>query len=92
MFRREAGASAALYYFDTRSLAAVAGRAGLRVGASRRLPTLLARGLYSRIMCSGDVSKAKAMALTAAILPLVPTLRALPSDITVWLLSPDAEA
>ncbi|ROU07646.1 methyltransferase domain-containing protein [Lysobacter enzymogenes] len=79
-----------LYYFDTASLAAVAGRAGLRVTASRRLPTLLASGLYERIMCSGDVSRAKAMALTVGILPLVPALRALPSDITVWLLAEQA--
>lgn len=76
-----------LYYFDSKSLSTVARGAGLDVTVSRRLPTLLARGLYSRIRCSGDVSRAKALFLAAGILPLVPALKVLPSDITVWILA-----
>lgn len=76
-----------LYYFDTRSLSVAARSAGLEVAGCLRLPSLLVRGLYSRIRCSGDVSRAKALILTAAVLPLVPVLRVLPSDITVWTLS-----
>ncbi|MGH8083061.1 MAG: class I SAM-dependent methyltransferase [Lysobacter sp.] len=76
-----------LYYFDSRSLSAVARGAGLDVIDDRRLPTLLARGLYARIRCSGDVSSTKALFLAAGILPLVPALKVLPSDITVWILA-----
>lgn len=76
-----------LYYFDSHSLSVAARGAGLDVTDSRRLPTLLARGLYSRIRCSGDVSSTKALFLAAGILPLVPALRILPSDITVWVLA-----
>jgi SAM-dependent methyltransferase len=77
-----------LYYFDSRSLASVAGSAGLEVVACRRLPSLTARGLYSRIRCAGDVPAPKALVLAAGVLPLVPLLHVLPSDIRVWLLSP----
>ncbi|MGO4222704.1 class I SAM-dependent methyltransferase [Lysobacter sp. TAF61] len=77
-----------LYYFDSRSLASVARSAGLEVVASRRLPSLTARGLYSRIRCAGDVPVAKALLLAAGVLPLVPLLHALPSDITAWVLAP----
>lgn len=76
-----------LYYFDSHSLLVAARNAGLEMTASRRLPTLLARGLYSRIRCSGEVSRIKAVFLSLGILPLVPALKVLPADITVWILA-----
>ena len=76
-----------LYYFDTKSLSVAADKAGLNIVDSLKLPSLIARGLYARIHCSGDISKPKALLLTAIFLPIVPILRVLPSDITVWLIS-----
>jgi SAM-dependent methyltransferase len=76
-----------LYYFDTASLSAAARGAGLSIDGTLRLPSLFARGLYSRIRYSGDVSRAKALLIAAGVLPLIPALRVLPSDITVWALT-----
>lgn len=76
-----------LYYFSTSSIAAVADQAGLQVTGRRRLPSVVAQGLFSRIRCSGDISVTKAALVALGALALVPILRLLPSDIMVWTLA-----
>lgn len=75
-----------LYYFDDASMVRAAGAAGLQVRATRRLQALALKGLYSRIRFDRSVSAPRALVLYAGSLALVPLLRVLPSDISVWFL------
>jgi SAM-dependent methyltransferase len=77
-----------LYYFDDASMAQAAAAAGLRVRATRRLPALALRGLYARIRFDRSLSAPAALLLYAGSLALLPVLRLLPSDISVWFLEP----
>jgi SAM-dependent methyltransferase len=78
-----------LYYFDDASMARIAAAAGFRVERARRLPSVAARGLYSRIRAVRDVSLAQALVVAAGTLLVLPLLRVLPPDIGVWFLVPD---
>lgn len=75
-----------LYYFDDASMAQAAGVAGLQVRNTRRLPAIAVKGLYSRIRFDRSVPAARARVLYLGSLALVPLLRILPSDISVWFL------
>lgn len=73
-----------VHYFDARSIAALAAAAGFEMMKRDRLPSVLARGLYSRIRYSSSVSPAKAGVIALGIGALMPILRLLPPDIEVW--------
>lgn len=75
-----------LYYFDTKSMQAMASVTGFQVARVRRLPSIKIKGLYSRIRCTRDVSRLYAMVVATGAVALTPLLIALPSDISVWLL------
>lgn len=77
-----------LYYFDTASMTRMAEAAGLRVHSTRRLPSLTVKGLYSRVRAVKDVSVLQSLLISAGSLLLIPFLRLLPSDISVWFLVP----
>ena len=77
-----------LYYFDTASMTRLAEAAGLRVHSTRRLPSLTVKGLYSRIRAVKDLSVLQSRAVSLGSLMLIPVLRLLPSDISVWFLLP----
>lgn len=78
-----------LYYFDDHSMARAAAAAGLRPRATRRLRSLAVKGLYARIRFDRSVSAPRALVLYLGALALVPVLRLLPSDISVWFLEAD---
>lgn len=78
-----------LYYFDDRSMARAAAAAGLRPIATRRLRSLAVKGLYARIRFDRTLSAPRALVLYFGALLLVPVLRVLPSDISVWFLEAD---
>jgi SAM-dependent methyltransferase len=75
-----------LYYLDDASMAQAASVAGLQVRNTRRLPAIAVKGLYSRIRFDRSVSATRARVLYLGSLALVPLLRILPSDISVWFL------
>jgi SAM-dependent methyltransferase len=75
-----------VHYFDRSTVTALARANGFVMESSMHLPSVLLSGLYDRIHCSGQVSKGKAAALTAAIALSYPLIRILPPDIEVWFL------
>jgi SAM-dependent methyltransferase len=75
-----------VHYLDTASLAAIAADHGFALEQTMRLPSVSARGMFSRIRYSGDVGLLKAVGLTVLMTLAVPLLRVLPSDIEVWVL------
>jgi SAM-dependent methyltransferase len=79
-----------LHYFDTKTIAALAGKAGLVVVENFPLPTATYSGLYSRVRYDKSVSVVKAGLLTAILSLMIPMLAVLPADIRVWILRKDA--
>ncbi len=75
-----------LYYFDSKSLRKIAAQSGYDVIASRPLSSVVAKGLYERILYAGDASKLRAALITLGVLVAIPVLRLFPSDIRVWVL------
>jgi SAM-dependent methyltransferase len=75
-----------LYYFDTASMNRIAEASGFRVAAERPLPSIVAKGLYSRVHYAGTPSRLRSAVTAAGILALIPFLKLFPSDITVWAL------
>lgn len=73
-----------LHYFDVRSIHTLAEAAGFEMVKRARLPSVSARGLYSRIRYSSDTNPLKAGALALGISAFIPALRVLPPDIEVW--------
>ncbi len=80
-----------LYYFNTKSMHRIAAASGFKVVAERALPSIVAKGLYDRINYAGHVSKLRSAVMTAGILALLPFMKLLPSDITVWVLAKQAD-
>ncbi len=74
-----------VHYFDSASLIAIIGRHGFKEIDRHRLASLSASGLYARVRYSRDVPVWKAVAITVAVTVMIPLLRLLPSDSTVWL-------
>ena len=75
-----------VHYFDAGSISRLGANAGLDIAKQISLPSVVATGLYSRIWCSGQMSRAMAVAIAGAVLFIMPILRVLPSDIEVWFL------
>jgi hypothetical protein len=63
----------------------VVGRHRFAEVGSHRLASLSASGLYARVRYSRDVPVWKAIAISVVVTLLIPVLRLLPSDISVWL-------
>ena len=75
-----------LHYFDSATIAALAGKAGFEVVGDFALPTATYSGLYSRVRYDRSVSLMKGLLLTAMLGLIIPLLRVLPADIRVWVL------
>lgn len=75
-----------VHYLDDASMSGIAGNTGLRVAATRSLPSMTTRGLYARIRTDRNVSFAKAVAVAAVLTLANPLLRLMPADIKVWFL------
>lgn len=75
-----------VHYLDPHSVHHLASKAGFEVIKQTRLPSVSARGLYSRIRYAKDISRMKATILAAAVILSIPALKVLPSDIDVWYL------
>jgi len=75
-----------LYYFNDKSFKKIADRAGFEIVSSISLPSILTKGLYSRISFASNKSKTQLFLLWIAILFLIPLARLLPSDTSAWAL------
>lgn len=75
-----------VHYFDAHSISRLGTEVGLEVVKQTSLPSVVASGLYSRIWCSRQMSRAKATVIAGSVLLMMPILKVLPSDIEVWYL------
>lgn len=75
-----------LYYFNDVSIRNIANKAGFKVVGKISLPSIVAKGLFSRINFAGNKSKIWSYSLFMAIFLLIPILRIFPSDISAWAL------
>lgn len=75
-----------VYYFSTASIRSLAESSGLKLIDQIALPSIVSKGLFERIHCTGGTSKLRSAIITAGILALLPIIKASPSDISVWLL------
>lgn len=75
-----------VHYFDTRSISRLGREVGLEIVKQTSLPSVVVSGLYSRIWCSRQMSRAKAAVIAGSVLLMMPILNVLPSDIGVWYL------
>lgn len=73
-----------VHYFDTRSMRALTSAAKFELIKCSRLPSVSARGLYSRIRYSKETGSYKALMIASAVLLSIPLLRLLPPDIEIW--------
>lgn len=79
-----------LHYFDSASIAVLAGRSGFEVVENFALPTASYSGLYSRVRYDKSMSAPKAGVLTVMLALMIPALAVLPADIRVWILRKNA--
>jgi SAM-dependent methyltransferase len=73
-----------VHYFSDAPLEAICRRAGFTPVARRRLRSVSASGLYSRLRYSRDSSRVGALLMTGVITAAIPLLAILPPDIGVW--------
>lgn len=75
-----------VHYFDQATIQKLAHDHGFVMESAMSLPSVLLSGLYDRIHCSGQVSAAKAAALTMGVAISYPLIQISPPDIEVWFL------
>lgn len=75
-----------VHYLDRHSVSGLAKAAGFEIMRQRPLPSVIARGLYSRIRYTREVSAVMATLIASVMTLAIPALRFLPSDIEVWYL------
>jgi 2-polyprenyl-3-methyl-5-hydroxy-6-metoxy-1,4-benzoquinol methylase len=78
-----------LYYFNNDSINRIANACGFEVIKRRQLPSIITKGLYSRINFARDSSKLRSIIMAACLVILIPLIKLLPSDISVWILEND---